>query len=80
MNLADEYVGKKVRFGQWKDTAIKVEGAAVDSFTLMFLQMWNATKAKTVNEYNKYIHKSVTEQNGSGFLMPYGTGRIKRKM
>ena len=74
VNLADEYVGKKVRFGQWKDTAIKVEGAAVDSFTLMFLQMWNATKAKTVNEYNKYIHKSVTEQNGSGFLMPYGDG------
>ena len=41
VNLADEYINKKVRFGHWKDTAIKIEGDAVQSFTMMFLQMWN---------------------------------------
>lgn len=39
VNLADEYINRKVRFGHWKDTAIMVKGEAVKSFTLMFLQM-----------------------------------------
>ena len=41
VNLADEYANEIVRFGHWKDTAIRVEGEAARSFTLMFLQMWN---------------------------------------
>ncbi len=41
VNLADEYINRVERFGHWKDTAIRVEGAAARSFTLMFLQMWN---------------------------------------
>ena len=35
VNLADEYINKKVRFGHWKDTAIKIEGDAVQSFTCL---------------------------------------------
>ncbi len=41
INLADEYINRKERFGHWKDTAVMVQGEAVNSFTLMFLQMWN---------------------------------------
>jgi cardiolipin synthase len=26
INLADEYIGKKQRFGEWKDTAVRLEG------------------------------------------------------
>ena len=48
VNLADEYINRVERFGHWKDTAIRVRGPAAQSFTLMFLQMWNvgATEAK----------------------------------
>ncbi|MBO5736908.1 MAG: PLDc N-terminal domain-containing protein [Clostridia bacterium] len=42
VNLADEYIGEKVRFGYWKDTGIRIEGAAVASFTKMFFDVWNA--------------------------------------
>ncbi len=40
VNLADEYINQKVKFGHWKDTAVMLKGEAVKSFTLMFLQMW----------------------------------------
>ena len=46
MNLADEYINRKERFGHWKDTAIMIKGDAVKSFTMMFLQMWDAASSK----------------------------------
>jgi cardiolipin synthase len=41
INLADEYINQKVRFGHWKDSAIMVKGYAAWSFTVMFLEMWS---------------------------------------
>ena len=42
MNLADEYINAEQRFGYWKDAAIRLEGAAVWNFTVMFLNVWNS--------------------------------------
>lgn len=41
VNLADEYINHIRKYGHWKDVAVMLEGEAVKSFTLMFLQMWN---------------------------------------
>jgi cardiolipin synthase len=41
INLADEYINKKFRFGHWKDTAVMLKGEAVWSMSAMFLAMWN---------------------------------------
>ena len=75
VNLADEYINKKVRFGHWKDTAIKIEGDAVQSFTMMFLQMWNITEHRT-DDYARYLYRpddsNPKEPDGTGFVMPYG--------
>ena len=40
INLADEYINKIERFGHWKDTALMLEGPAVDTFLVLLLQMW----------------------------------------
>ena len=40
INLADEYINAKEKYGHWKDSAIMLEGKAAWSFTLMFLEMW----------------------------------------
>lgn len=32
VNLADEYIGEKIRFGYWKDTALRVTGAPAYAF------------------------------------------------
>ena len=41
INLADEYINRKKRFGYWKDTAIRLKGEGVWNLTVMFLQMWS---------------------------------------
>lgn len=41
LNLADEYVDRKERFGYWKDNALRLRGEAVWSLTVFFLTMWD---------------------------------------
>ena len=40
MNLADEYVGEEIRFGHWKDTAVRVTGGAAQRLLRLFLATW----------------------------------------
>ena len=55
VNLADEYINKKERFGHWKDTAIMLKGSAAESFALMFLQMWNVTEHDDITKNCDYM-------------------------
>lgn len=75
INLADEYINRKERFGYWKDSAIMIKGQAVGDFTLMFLQIWNVVeRRKTPCNYKKYLAPSYDrdyEVQGSGFVIPY---------
>lgn len=41
INLADEYINRRNRFGHWKDSVLRLEGDAVWSMTVMFLTMWD---------------------------------------
>lgn len=74
INLADEYINKKERFGHWKDTAIMVKGEAVNSFTLMFLQMWNLYETGKEN-FGRYMYNGSYIEAGmrnGGYIAPYG--------
>lgn len=69
VNLADEYINQRERFGHWKDTAVMLKGEAVKSFTLMFLQMWGSDK----DEMNRFLsYPSLPAENANGFVIPYG--------
>lgn len=71
INLADEYINVKERFGHWKDTAIMLEGEAVQSFTMIFLQMWNINE-KRKDIYENYLTpKSPEFKRELGFVLPY---------
>lgn len=72
VNLADEYINKKERFGHWKDTAIMLKGDAVQSFTMMFLQMWNVDERRPENFQNYLTKKSSEFQREYGYMIPYG--------
>ena len=70
VNLADEYINRKERFGHWKDTGIKVKGEAVRSFTLMFLQMWNLDEEEPV--FETWVGSGPTgEERSDGYVIPY---------
>ncbi|MEG3293519.1 cardiolipin synthase [Streptococcus suis] len=75
VNIADEYINQKERFGYWKDAAIMVKGEAVANFTNMFLQMWNYNE-KTETDDLKYLktHKDLETEtvDAEGFFLPYG--------
>ncbi len=51
-NLANEYFNITHPYGFWKDTGVRVEGDAVKSFTVMFLEMWNAIRATDEDDRN----------------------------
>ena len=70
INLADEYINRRVLHGHWKDTAVMVSGEAVRGFTLMFLQMWNVD-TRQAEDYPRYL--DVTRPMAApGFVLPYG--------
>lgn len=70
INLADEYIGEKVRFGHWKDNGIMLEGEAVWNFTVMFLSMWDFIKEEN-EDYEKYRSNFEYETSSDGFVIPY---------
>ena len=70
VNLADEYINHVERFGHWKDTAIMLKGSAVESFTLMFLQMWNVEEKEP--SFPASIPLPQPRRDAAGFVIPYG--------
>ena len=71
VNIADEYINEKEKFGHWKDTAVMLKGSAVRNFTLMFLQMWSIDEQNP--EFDKYLNADIPKsQKTCGYVMPYG--------
>ena len=69
VNLADEYINAEHRFGYWKDAAIRLEGAAVWNFTVMFLNCWNAFRPLET-DYAPYVPTRLPKQQ-DGIVQPY---------
>lgn len=82
VNLADEYINQRLRFGHWKDTAVMLKGEAVRSFTMMFLQMWNIWE-RGPEDYKRYLnsHEELSSQQTAedGFVMPYGDSPLDQE-
>lgn len=69
-NLADEYINEIERFGHWKDTAVMLKGPAVDSFTLLFGQMWDSMGKD--DNWSSYLNLAKPEPQQKGYVIPYG--------
>lgn len=71
INLADEYINEKQRFGHWKDTGVQITGASVQSLTKAFLHVWQAYgKENMPLEY--FLPKSQHTQKKDGLIIqPY---------
>ena len=63
-NLANEYFHRTEPYGFWKDTGVRLEGDAVQSLTVTFLEMWNAVNEgdQDDKEFMKYIMASNAER------------------
>lgn len=72
-NLADEYINARKRFGIWKDAAIRLEGQAVWSLLVMFLQMWcyAADMDESLEPFVPQL-KENADVSSDGFVQPFG--------
>lgn len=72
INLADEYINRKLRFGHWKDTGVRLQGDAVFNFTLMFLEIWNAFRTPDLDYHVFRPHRWHEEAfESDGYVAPY---------
>ncbi|MFL5244309.1 MAG: cardiolipin synthase [Gemmataceae bacterium] len=56
MNIGDEYLGKSVRFGYWRDEVVAIEGPAVAGLQRVFHEDWDFAYGETLNG-EKYFPK-----------------------
>ncbi len=71
INLSDEYINRKPRFGHWKDAGVMVKGEAVERFAYMFLEMWNMSEGSAP----KKRKGSSVDAGGTG-REPSGTALV----
>jgi cardiolipin synthase len=74
VNLADEYINAREKYGHWKDSGLKLVGEGVWNLTVMFMEMWNAcSETKLIPEMHvpKIVNDSEQEEH-MGFVLPYG--------
>ena len=73
VNLSDEYANLVSVYGVWKDTAVRLEGEAVRSLTLMFLQMWGMDEREPDTEsYGRYLNVPLPPlPEAGGYVLPY---------
>lgn len=72
-NLADEYVGRLIKFGEWRDNAVRITGDAVYSLELMFAEMWYMASGEVLPVPDFTPRADV---GGQGMVMPFGDGPI----
>lgn len=70
-NIADEYANIIDRFGHWKDTGIRLEGEAVGSVTLTFLEMW---EAETGEQQDYAAFTPTIRGSAAGYYQPFADG------
>lgn len=70
INLADEYINERERFGHWKDAGILLRGDGAWSFTVMFLQMWGFL-TKTTEKCEDYLPHRRGTVVSAGWVQPF---------
>lgn len=81
VNIGDEYINKRERFGHWKDTAVMLKGEAVWNLTMMFLQLWEITGDQTVAKYEMYSPTTFEhlDTQDDSFVLPFSDSPLDKE-
>ncbi len=73
INLADEYINARVKYGHWKDCAILLKGEGAWSMTAMFLAMWEyfGGKRENYDAYRPVALPREAERSKGAWIQPY---------
>ena len=70
INIADEYINEKERFGHWKDNVVRIEGQAVLSLIEMFLIVWSYVSNTDLESIESY-KEDIVNQKDDGYVQPF---------
>ena len=73
VNIADEYINVKPKFGHWKDTGIRLRGEAVFEMTQLFLFNF-ALNSRKLPDAPKDSYPEEGEVKAGGYVIPFGDG------
>lgn len=74
VNLADEYINVNSPYGHWKDTGLKLKGAAAGQFAEMFLIQWRAFREEKDPDYQTEEQNDLSKKVGA--VQPYDTSPL----
>ena len=74
INIADEYINVRKRFGYWKDSAVRLEGSAVYELTKLFIFDFGINEKKLSAIPSKEILYPKIEGEEKGYTIPFGDG------
>ena len=72
VNIADEYINEIVKYGHWKDTALRLEGEAVRELTKLFLVDFGINVRKMPDIRDDLYPKNEVKEHG--YVVPFGDG------
>lgn len=73
INIADEYINAKQRFGHWKDGGVRVVGDGVIGLLKLFVASWDLCTGK-ITEFTKYMPEKRNSHDDGGYYIPFGSG------
>lgn len=73
MNIADEYAGITHPLGIWRDSGVRIEGAAVGNLTFLFLQLW-ATAGRGDTNCGRFFPPIPSLDGTGGYAHAFGSG------
>lgn len=65
-NVAKEYVGKKKKFGYWRDTHIKIQGSSVHDLNARFVLDWRFTTKEKIEVLTEAESVSMWKMGNKG--------------
>jgi cardiolipin synthase len=55
LNIGDEYLGRKKRFGFWRDTHLRITGDAVKDLEIRFICDWNCCAKTMITDFKTHL-------------------------
>ena len=78
VNLADEYINAVERFGHWKDIGFRITGPAVQNYSRMFAEFWNAFSRESISPLELRAHALPAATAGNGYVLSYYDSPLNR--
>jgi cardiolipin synthase len=72
INIGNEYLGQSLRFGDWRDTHLRLKGESVDSLQYRFLLDWNFATGSDLLQEQKYFPKKEFEGDSAVQIVSSG--------